>query len=69
MTTGKQYDYLNRLTSINSTTNSVAVASFNYKGVGPGKQVNGVGNARSIGDDTGLWLARCELNTPARCIT
>ncbi len=30
MTTAKQYDYLNRLTSINSTTNSVAVASFNY---------------------------------------
>ncbi len=30
MTTAKQYDYLNRLTSIISTTNSVAVASFNY---------------------------------------
>ncbi len=30
MTTAKQYDFLNRLTSITSTTNSVAVASFSY---------------------------------------
>ncbi len=30
MKTTEQFDFLNRLTSINSTTNSVAVASFNY---------------------------------------